>query len=164
MPQLCVETAIWSPCRVEVRLWPSLQLKRHKGENLLFFSFLSFVSLAVDHFMAWCIPTRQWLEGMMFNKYINIIIYIIYLLHYNWNPATASTNAKERDKKEREVRRGKKRKGIGAQRVKHPTQFRATDALIGDEEHNGKQKRTKRKKQGANSISPTEMNTYCHSM
>ena len=32
--------------RVEVRMWPSLQLKGHKGENFLFFfSFLSFVSL-----------------------------------------------------------------------------------------------------------------------
>ena len=30
---------------VEVHLWPSQQLKGYKGENLFFFSFLSFVSL-----------------------------------------------------------------------------------------------------------------------
>ena len=38
----------------------------------------------------------------------------------------------------------KKRKGIEAQRVKHPTPSQATDALTGEEEQNGKQKRTKR--------------------
>ena len=42
----------------------------------------------------------------------------------------------------------KKRKGIEAQRMKHPTPSRAIDAIIGDEEQNGKQKRPKRKKQG----------------
>ena len=47
------------------------------------------------------------------------------------------------------MRRLKKRKGIEALRVRHQTPSRATDALIGDEEKNGKQKRTKRKKQGA---------------
>ena len=47
-------------------------------------------------------------------------------------------NAKEREKKEREARRAKKRKGIEALRVKHPTPSRATDALIGDEEQNRK--------------------------
>ena len=40
---------------------------------------------------------------------------------------------------------------IEAQRVKLPTPSQATDALIGDEEQNGKQKRTKRKKQGTGS-------------
>ena len=45
-------------------------------------------------------------------------------------------------------RRGKKRKGIEAHRVKYPTPSQATDALTGEEEQNGKQKRTKRKKQG----------------
>ena len=40
--------------------------------------------------------------------------------------------------KEREVRRVKKRKGIEAQNVKHPTSSRAIDALIGDEDQNGK--------------------------
>ena len=44
--------------------------------------------------------------------------------------------------------KGKKRKGIEAQRVKHTAPFQATDALTGDEEQNGKQKRTKGKKQG----------------
>ena len=47
------------------------------------------------------------------------------------------------------MRRAKKRKGIETQRVKHPTPSRAFDALLGDEEQNGKQKRTKRKKPGA---------------
>ena len=46
------------------------------------------------------------------------------------------------------MRRMKKRKGFEAQRVKHPTLSQATDALIGDEEWNRKQRRTKRKKQG----------------
>ena len=58
-------------------------------------------------------------------------------------------NPKKREKKERQVRRTKKRKGVEAQRVKHPTPSQATDALIGDEEQNGKQKSTKRKKQGS---------------
>ena len=44
----------------------------------------------------------------------------------------ARINAKERDKKERQGRRTKKRKGIEAS----PTPSRATDALIGDEEQN----------------------------
>ena len=61
----------------------------------------------------------------------------------------ARISAEKRDKKERKARRVKKRKGIEAQRVKHPTLSHATDALTGDEEQNGKQKRTKRKKQGA---------------
>ena len=42
------------------------------------------------------------------------------------------------------IEEANKRKGIGAQRVKHPTTSLATNALIGDEEQNGKQK-----KQGA---------------
>ena len=46
--------------------------------------------------------------------------------------------------KERQVKRAK-RKGIEGQRVKHPTTSQATDALIGNEEQNDKQKRTKRK-------------------
>ena len=40
--------------------------------------------------------------------------------------------------KERKVRRVKKRKGIEAQRAKHQTLFKETDALIGDGEQNGK--------------------------
>ena len=40
-----------------------------------------------------------------------------------------------------------KRKGIEAQMVYHPTQSRAIDAIIRDEEQNGRQKREKRKKQ-----------------
>ena len=67
------------------------------------------------------------------------------------NPATAGSariNAKERDGEERKVRRVKKRKRIEAQRAKHPTPSRTIDALIGDEEQNGKQEK---KKKGASS-------------
>ena len=42
------------------------------------------------------------------------------------------------------MKRVKKRKGIKALRVKHPTPSREIDALIGEEEQNGKEKRTKR--------------------
>ena len=55
---------------------------------------------------------------------------------------------KKEEEKQVQVRRGKKRKGIAAERGKHPTPSRAIDALIGDEEQNGKQKKTKGKKQG----------------
>ena len=37
------------------------------------------------------------------------------------------------------MRRGKRRKGIEAQKVKHPTPSQPTDAFIGDEEQNGKE-------------------------
>ena len=37
----------------------------------------------------------------------------------------------------------RKKKGIEAQRVKHPTPSRAIVALVGDEERNGKQKKEK---------------------
>ena len=50
--------------------------------------------------------------------------------------------------KERKARRGKKRKGIEAYSVKYLTPSQAVDVHTGDEEQNGKQKRTKRKKQG----------------
>ena len=39
-----------------------------------------------------------------------------------------------------------KRKGIETQRVKHPTPSRAIDALIGDEEQNGKIENKKKEK------------------
>ena len=42
------------------------------------------------------------------------------------------------------MRRGNKRKGIEAQRAKHPTPSRATDALIGDEEQNVRKESTHR--------------------
>ena len=58
-------------------------------------------------------------------------------------------NVKEREKKERQVRRTNERKGIDAQRMKHPIPSQTTDALIGDVEQNGKQKREKKNKQGA---------------
>ena len=51
---------------------------------------------------------------------------------------SAHINANERDKKERKVRGMKERREIEAQRVKHPTSSQANDALIGDEEENGK--------------------------
>ena len=56
----------------------------------------------------------------------------------------ARINAKERDKKKRQERRAKKRKGIEAQRVKPSTPSQAIDALIGDEEQNGEQKKETR--------------------
>ena len=39
------------------------------------------------------------------------------------------------------MRRAKKRKGIEARRVKPPTPSRVSDALIGDEEQEGKRKK-----------------------
>ena len=48
------------------------------------------------------------------------------------------TNVKEREKKERRGRRAKKRKRIEAQGKKPPTPTWVTDALIGEEEGNGK--------------------------
>ena len=53
----------------------------------------------------------------------------------------ACTNAKKRDKKERQLKRVKKQKEIKAQRVKSPTITQATDVLIGDEEENRKQEK-----------------------
>ena len=50
------------------------------------------------------------------------------------------------NKKERQVGRTKKKKGIKAQRAKPPTQTRAFDALIGDEEQNGKQKKEEKER------------------
>ena len=64
-------------------------------------------------------------------------------------PILASAGSAHINGKERKEKRGKKRKGIEAQRVKHPTPPRATDALIGEEEQNGNQSRLKRKQQGA---------------
>ena len=47
---------------------------------------------------------------------------------------SARINAKEKEKKESQVRRAKKMKWIETQRVKHPTPSQATDAVIGEEE------------------------------
>ena len=52
------------------------------------------------------------------------------------------------------MKRVKKRKGIEAHRVKHPTPSQATDALIGDEEQNGKPEENKNKETGSGS--PTQ--------
>ena len=54
-------------------------------------------------------------------------------------------NAKEREMKERKLRRETKERDRGI-RVKYPTPSRATDALIGDEEQNGKQEKGSRHK------------------
>ena len=54
------------------------------------------------------------------------------------NVGSTRNNAKEREKKERQVRRAKKKKGIKGSRTKPPAPSRAIDALIGDEEQNGK--------------------------
>ena len=77
---------------------------------------------------------------MIVNKIFNIILLLLYIIIRRPIPANAGLariNAKERKV------RWKKRKGIEAHRVKNPTPSQATDALIGDEEQNGKQKRTK---------------------
>ena len=71
----------------------------------------------------------------------------IYLLRYNLNLYTAGSariNAKESEKKERQVRREKKRNGTEARRAKPSTPSQAHKR---DEEQNGKQKKNK-KKQG----------------
>ena len=79
-----------------------------------------------------------------------ILFYLFNLLYKYLNPATvgsARTNAKEREKKEGKVRKVKKRKGIEAMRVKHPTPSQAIDALIGDgRKHNRNQKKEKERK------------------
>ena len=56
---------------------------------------------------------------------------------------SARINERERKKKEKQARRGNKRKVFAALRVKHLIPFRANDALIGDEEQNRKQKKQK---------------------
>ena len=61
---------------------------------------------------------------------------------------SARIKAKERKKKERQVRRAKKRKGIEEQRAKPSTPSQATDAHIGIEEQSGKQKKNKMKETG----------------
>ena len=61
-----------------------------------------------------------------------------FILYFRQIPDPAT--AHQREKKERQVRREKK-KGIEAQMTKAPTSTRASDALIRDEEQNGKQKK-----------------------
>ena len=53
-------------------------------------------------------------------------------------------------------------KGIEANRVRHPTPSQATDALIGDEKQNRKQKRTKNKKKETRSGSPLKLVSLLH--
>ena len=62
-------TAIWSPWSVEVHLWLSLQLKGHKGENLLFFfSFLFY--WGSFHGMMCASPAVAGGGDCLINKYI----------------------------------------------------------------------------------------------
>ena len=90
-----------------------------------------------------------------------LFIYLFYLLYYNRNPATARSlriHAKERGKKKGKVRRAKKRKGVEAERAKLSTPSQATDAHIGDEEQNGKQKKSKKKEIGSGSPTQDDFN------
>ena len=76
----------------------------------------------------------------------------VYLLVNYPNPFTAGSeriNTKERNKKERKVRRVRGRKGIEAQMVRYSSSSRATDSFIGNEEEKTKKKTAKREKQGA---------------
>ena len=66
-----------------------------------------------------------------------------------WRVKPPTLRLSEGKKNLRGSGREKKRKRIEVWRVKHPTQSQAIDALRGDEEQNGKEKRIKRKKQGA---------------
>ena len=59
---------------------------------------------------------------------------------------SARINVRKRGTHQRQGRRAKKRKKIEVKWVKPPTPSRAIDALIGEKEQNGKEKR---KKQGA---------------
>ena len=54
-------------------------------------------------------------------------------------------NTKVREKKERQMRRMKKRKGIEIQKVKPLTSSQAIDVLIGNKEQNRKQKKKRKK-------------------
>ena len=80
---------------------------------------------------------------MMLSCQITIYIFFFLLLFlsffiYSNTVGSVRINVKEREEKEKQVRRVKKRKGVEAQRVKHPTLSRANNALIGKEEQNGK--------------------------
>ena len=87
----------------------------------------------------------------IFWNYLNGLFIFIYLLDNHLNPASlglARINDEERDKKEGRVRRANKRKGIEAQKVKHPI-----DALIGD--NNRTENRRGQKETG--SVSPSQL-------
>ena len=75
---------------------------------------------------------------------IRIFIYLfVRRIHTPTTAKLTRINVKERDKKGRQVRRAKKKKWVEAQRVKPLTTSRGIDALIGNEEQNGKQKRNR---------------------
>ena len=74
----------------------------------------------------------------------NLLSIFFYLLGKYINPAnpgSARINAKERDKKEKQVTKAKKKNGIKVQRMKPPAPTPVIDTFIGDEEQNGKQKK-----------------------
>ena len=77
------------------------------------------------------------------------MVFLFTYLYLHQFPPLLDRHASCQGKKS-EKREEKERKGMEAHRVKHLTPFQSIDALTGDEEEsNGKQKRTKRKKQGA---------------
>ena len=57
-------------------------------------------------------------------------------IHVKQEPSATTAGSVRVNSKEREVRRGKKKKGIEAERVKPYTSIRAVGALIGEEEPN----------------------------
>ena len=80
------------------------------------------------------------LHKKIYNLYSKFFYFILFIRRIP-TPATEGLvriNAKERNEKERQGRRAKKKKGIGAQRVKHLTPTRAIDALIGEEKQKKK--------------------------
>ena len=62
---------------------------------------------------------------------IEVIYFYLFII---LEPTLSTVGSLRINAKERQARRVKKGKGIEAQRVKHATPSRATDALIGDEE------------------------------
>ena len=58
--------------------------------------------------------------------------------------------------------RAKKRKGIKALRSKYPILSKATDALIGEEEQDRKEKKTKRKKETGMDTQPSCPGPFSH--
>ena len=64
------------------------------------------------------------------------------------NSVINSISVKKRNKKERQVRRAKKKKGIEMKRAKPPALIHAIEANIEDKNNNGKRRKNKRNKQG----------------
>ena len=86
--------------------------------------------------------------------YFIIHLFIIFIRVLR-NPRYCGIGAHQRQGNREEGKTSKereKRKEIEAQRGKHPTSSRVTNALIGDEVQNGNQKRTKRKNESGSPI------------